>query len=262
MTSIAEPRRGLVTRGGAWARVAVVAALLVMAALGLSAVGQNLSCGFGRADNSDEPGHYVTGLLIRDYLAMGFPEKPMDFAIKYYIHYPNVALGVWPPFFHGIEALWMLAFSSSRTSVLVLMALISVASAVTLFIIASQAGVRLGLALFAAFMYIAFPDVQISSSSVMVDGWIAALELWAVVQLVRYIDTEEPKYIYGFGLLATAAALSKANGLALMLAPPIAIGLTAKWWLLRRKPPGSRFSLWSRRPRPGTIFSRASRWGR
>jgi hypothetical protein len=204
-----------------------------VAALGLSAVGQNFSCGFGRADNSDEPGHYVTGLLIRDYLAMGFPEKPMDFAIKYYIHYPKVALGVWPPFFHGIEALWMLAFTSSRSSVLVLMALISAASAVTLFMIASKAGLR--LALVAALLYVALPDVQISSSSVMVDGLIAALELWAVVQLVRYIDTEEPKYIYGFGLLATAAALSKANGLALMLAPLIAIGLSAKWRLLRPK---------------------------
>jgi len=81
LTSIAESSRGPVARDNAWLRVAVVAALLVVAALGLSAVGQNFSCGFGRADNSDEPGHYVTGLLIRDYLAMGFPEKPMDFAI-------------------------------------------------------------------------------------------------------------------------------------------------------------------------------------
>jgi Dolichyl-phosphate-mannose-protein mannosyltransferase len=141
---------------------------------------------------------------------------------------------VWPPFFHTIEALWMLAFTPSRPSILVLMALISVVSALTLFLIAGKTvGPR--LALFGAFLYIAFPEVQISSRSVMIDGLIAALELVAVVQLARYIETEEPRYAHRFGLLATAAALSKANGLALLFVPVIAIGLVAKWRLLARK---------------------------
>ena len=42
----------------------------------------------------DEAGHYVTGLMVRDYVATGFPGSPMKFAGEYYRHYPKVALGV------------------------------------------------------------------------------------------------------------------------------------------------------------------------
>src|SRR5687768_1549891 len=51
----------------------------------------------------DEPAHYVTGLLIRDYIAQGLPQPPMAFAKNYYLHYPKVALGHWPPLFYMAE---------------------------------------------------------------------------------------------------------------------------------------------------------------
>src|SRR3954447_174668 len=38
----------------------------------------------------DEAGHYVTGVMIRDYLASGFRVRPLAFAQDFYIHYPRV----------------------------------------------------------------------------------------------------------------------------------------------------------------------------
>ena len=58
----------------------------------------------------DEPGHYVTGLMVRDYIAAGFPDSPSRFAENYYLHYPKVAIGHWPPVFYSIQAAWMLIF--------------------------------------------------------------------------------------------------------------------------------------------------------
>ena len=58
----------------------------------------------------DEPGHYVTGLMVRDYIAAGFPDSPFRFAENYYLHYPKVAIGHWPPVFYSIQAAWMLIF--------------------------------------------------------------------------------------------------------------------------------------------------------
>ena len=52
----------------------------------------------------------MTGLMVRDYIAAGFPDSPFRFAENYYLHYPKVAIGHWPPVFYSIQAAWMLIF--------------------------------------------------------------------------------------------------------------------------------------------------------
>jgi predicted secreted protein len=81
----------------------------------------------------DDASHYVTGLMVRDYIAQGFPSSPSAFAQSYYAHYPKVGLGHWPPVFYVAEALWMLMFGNSIASVLVLMAVITALIAATIF---------------------------------------------------------------------------------------------------------------------------------
>src|SRR3979409_2606458 len=44
----------------------------------------------------DEPGLVVSSLMVHDYIATEFPGSPMRYAETYYLHYPKVALGVWP----------------------------------------------------------------------------------------------------------------------------------------------------------------------
>jgi hypothetical protein len=66
----------------------------------------------------DEAAHYVTGIMIRDYLRLGFPGDPVDFAKTFYRHYPRVSFGAWPPLFHITEGIWMTVISPSRISVI------------------------------------------------------------------------------------------------------------------------------------------------
>ncbi len=73
----------------------------------------------------DEASHYMSGLLVHDYVAAGLPAGPMKFAQNFYLHYPYLAIGHWPPFFYAIEGAWMLLFSPARVSVMQLMALIT-----------------------------------------------------------------------------------------------------------------------------------------
>ena len=47
----------------------------------------------------DEPGHYVTGLMVRDYVAERFPDSPMTFAENYSCIIPKVALDTGRPYF-------------------------------------------------------------------------------------------------------------------------------------------------------------------
>src|SRR5438309_4796035 len=65
----------------------------------------------------DEPAHYVTSLMLRDYVVHFHFESPLRFAEDYYHHYPKVAFGHWPPFFYIVQAAWMGLFSAARASV-------------------------------------------------------------------------------------------------------------------------------------------------
>ena len=81
----------------------------------------------------DESAHFITGLMIRDYVAAGAPTTPIRYAEDYYFHYPKVAFGMWGPLLHILEGAWMLIAPSSPNSVLLLMALITTLTAVLLY---------------------------------------------------------------------------------------------------------------------------------
>src|ERR1039458_1586301 len=70
----------------------------------------------------DEASHYMSGVLVRDYIQGGFRSSPMVFASKFYLQYPYLAIGHWPPVFYGVEGSWMYLFSTTRIVVLLLMA--------------------------------------------------------------------------------------------------------------------------------------------
>src|SRR5579864_989864 len=54
----------------------------------------------------DEAAHYVTGLMVHDYIRDGLPASPLGYARRYYEHYPKVAIGHWPPVFYILQAAW------------------------------------------------------------------------------------------------------------------------------------------------------------
>ena len=81
----------------------------------------------------DEAAHYVTGLMVHDYITHLFPGNPMHFAKDYYEHYPKVALGHWPPMFYVIQSAWTLIFTPSRISIILLMAVLTAGASTILF---------------------------------------------------------------------------------------------------------------------------------
>lgn len=182
----------------------------------------------------DEPAHYVTGLMIRDYLTSGFSSTPMSFATNYYIHYPKVAFGIWPPFFHVVEAAWMLVFSASRVSLLALTALLTAMTAFFLGRVAGREwGASTGIVMAAAF--IVLPVTQYVSNRVIADGLVALLDLLAVLAWARYLDDGLLRQAVAFGLLGSLSMLTKGNGSALVAIPVISALLSGRLSLMRRR---------------------------
>ncbi|MEJ7607570.1 MAG: glycosyltransferase family 39 protein [Bryobacteraceae bacterium] len=192
----------------------------------------------GDLAGEDEAAHYVTGLMVRTYLVSGQWLQPMQFARAYYEAYPKVALGHWPPAFYLIQALWTLIFSAWRESILLLMAVLA-ASCATLVqrlfspLIGSVAATAAGL------LFLGVPIVRYLSSTVMAELLVLAWTLLALTAYAKYLETERARDSLLFGVFAAMAILTKVNGLALALVPPISILLARKTRLLRR------FSFWA-----------------
>lgn len=185
----------------------------------------------------DEPSHYVTGQMVRDYIAERFPAPPMQFAKDYYAHYPKIGLGHWPPAFYVIQAAWTLVFGSARISILFLMALSTTVLAV---LVAWRVRAFFGQAagFCAGCLFIALPSVQRQTAMVMPEVLVALFGFAAAISFGRYLDTENQRYAIWFALFAALCILTKANGWPIVLLPPLAILLTRRLSLF------SRPSLW------------------
>jgi 4-amino-4-deoxy-L-arabinose transferase-like glycosyltransferase len=186
----------------------------------------------GFIGGADAPGHYVTGLMTRDYIARGFPGSPMRFARNYYAHYPEIGFGHWPPWLYVVQAAWTLIFPATRPSLLVLLAL-SAASTAAALDHAVRRYVSARAATIAAVLFLLLPISQSFDSIWMAENVLALFTLLSLLALAHTISTESTIAAVAFGVLASATILTKGNGWMLGLVPIPAVvlaGRTRRLW--------------------------------
>ncbi|HEY6393359.1 MAG TPA: glycosyltransferase family 39 protein [Bryobacteraceae bacterium] len=176
----------------------------------------------------DEPAHFVTGLMLRDYVAQGFPATPMAFAANFYLHYPEVAFGHWPPVFYLLQAGWTLLFPPNHTSLLLLMALLTSCTACILCRTAAQHFSRT-LAVLAGLTFIALPLTQQYASEIMIEAPSVLVGLIAALAVAAVLDRSTWRSAAWFGIAASVAILTKSSGWSLALTPVIAMPLSGRW---------------------------------
>jgi Dolichyl-phosphate-mannose-protein mannosyltransferase len=181
----------------------------------------------------DESSHYVSGLMLHDYVLSGLAQSPLAYIRIWHAHYPLVAIGHWPPFYYLVEAAWMLAFSPTRTSMLLLSACVTLATALLLYAsLARRAGPLVAAA--AAGVFVAAPMVQAGTQMLMLDVPTALACLLAMLAYVRYLDRARARDAVLFAVLAVIAMMVKGNGACLALLPPCAMLIGRRFDLLRR----------------------------
>lgn len=211
-----------------WTFLAVAVALFAEVFL-LQWLGGAYSSGFG--GHPDEAAHFVSSLMVRDYLPQLGSARPMAFAQSYYLHFPKVAIGNWPPLLYGIAGAWFLLFGASRASALIFIALIVGALACVVYatgrkLVSPVAG------LFAAALFVAFPLVREASAMMMVEPLVTLLILLSTLQFARFADTGTTRDALLFGALSTLAILTRGSAWSLLFVPPLTIALTRRWSLL------------------------------
>lgn len=211
-------------------------AVLTVAALALVVLAQSHYAGAFSAElsstHSDEASHYVTALLVRDYLLSGFGQGPIAFAQDFYLHYPKVAMGQWPPAFYALAGTWMMLFGTSLAAALALTALLSGALA-GLTLAAARASLDAHGATILAVLFLGLPLVRMNTQMFMTDVPIALLTLAASLAYAQYLATRRCQWSLLFGVIAAIALLTKGSGGCLALLPPLALLLGGRFALLR-----------------------------
>jgi hypothetical protein len=172
---------------------------------------------------SDESAHYITGLMVHDYFANALGQPPLAYAANYYLHYPKVALGHWPPVFYIMQAGWGFVCSPSRNGILVLMGVCTALIAFTLYRMVEREFRTTAGGVATAALFASIPLVQMYSAMIMSDMIVAMFSLWALCAWARYLERERARDALWFALATSAAILTKGNGFAVTLMAPLSI---------------------------------------
>jgi hypothetical protein len=183
----------------------------------------------------DEPAHYITALMVHDYLSDGLFQSPLEFAKQFYLHYPKVAFGHWPPMFYIIQGAFMFIFGTSRTAILTLMLLMSALLAATLYRVVQQQFHSHAAGLISALYFLLIPLVQSYSGAVMADLPVAVFSFWAMLAWARYLESQTTASAVCFGCFSAAAILTKGNAYALVFIPVVSIVLSSRWAVLKSR---------------------------
>lgn len=187
------------------------------------------NAGFSGADESS---HFLNGFFINEYLGSHLTTNPLSYAVKYYIHYPKLSIGHWPPAYYGFLGLIFFLLPATACSAFIVNLFVSALP--VLFV----AGILLciggkRLAFIGAFVYSLCPLVLEGYSFFMLDQILSAFVAATVCTWVLYVRTQTWIRALSFAALFTVTVLIKGNGWLLIFVPPYYLVLTNSWSVLR-----------------------------
>lgn len=207
----------------------------ILLALNVALQLANDSYGADFGAHPDEAAHVVTSLMVRDYMVGGFIEElnPVDYAKRYYDFFPKVAIGHYPPLFYILGGAW-LVFSASADWCLVFSAILTSGCGLITFLIGRISLGKIS-ALMATLIFTVLPLSQQYTYTFMSDMLLLAFCLLAAWSFAGFMGSGRLRDSLLFGLLASAAMLTKLSGFWLAFLPLVSLLLARKMHLFRTK---------------------------
>jgi hypothetical protein len=143
---------------------------------------------------SDAPRHALNGIFLKDLIAH-HPLEIIQYAKDYYIQYPALTIGFYPPLFYIVLAAYYTIFGTSHYVAQACVATFYFGLGVSAFFL-SKRWLPTLYALNVAILLMSVPEIALWGRQVMLDipafAWLLCSTLW----FLKYIDTNYPKYLY------------------------------------------------------------------
>jgi 4-amino-4-deoxy-L-arabinose transferase-like glycosyltransferase len=205
-------------------------AYLLAAAIGL-AVMVSAHSWYAGFSGADEPSHFLNGYFISHYIKSHLGSNPLAFATEYYVHYPKISIGNWPPGYYGVLALFFLVIPATYPWIFTLNVLLASLSCIGVAMLLRRLAGP-GLALSGVVVYMCMPLVMEGQILFMVDQPLVACLLAAVIAWIAYVERQTWSRVFGFAALVALAILVKGNGWLAVLVPVWHMALTGRWRLM------------------------------
>lgn len=182
--------------------------------------------------NSDESSHFINSYFIWEYLKKGQFANPMAFAEQFYIAYPKLSIGHWPPLYYTLVGFLFLLFPAvPETAAWINLFVTALAGFLLAMLLRPSVG--LGWSLVSALVFILLPVSLEALNFFMLDQPLTVVVLLSAWVWWRF--SYQPSYVLGllYGTLAAAAIMIKGNGWLLALFPIFHILFARRWVLLR-----------------------------
>jgi hypothetical protein len=187
------------------------------------------SAGFSGAD---EPAHFLNSWFVSAYVEDALGENPLAYAAEFYLHYPKISIGHWPPAYYGLVAplFWVLPATPAAAFAINLFVSALPALGVAALLLRTHGRVA---ALGGALLWASLPLALEAQAFFMLDQPLAACTLAAAIAWLAYTAKQTLTRIMLFAGLAALSILIKGNGWLIVLVPAFHIALTGRWTLLR-----------------------------
>jgi hypothetical protein len=182
----------------------------------------------------DEPAHFTTSMMVFEYLRTALGMNPLGFAESFYIRFPKVMMGHWPPGFYIVQAAAFFLTGPSQAAARAICGAIAFTIAgVLLWRVRGASG--WAHAILAGAVFLAIRTIQLSAWEVMSDLLTGLFMMLAVLAFSDFLEALDGKSALRFLIWSVLAILTKGNAWALGIFAVLAPLLTGRLDCIRSR---------------------------
>ena len=180
---------------------------------------------------ADMSSHALNGVFYKDMIEEGGFFDPVRYAERYYVQYPSLTIGMYPPVFYTFEALLFKLFGVSPKVAKLAVCLFTLLG-VNVFFLLCRLWFPIWLSAVGSVLYLMQPSALFAQKNVMLEMPFLTMSIIAVYCL--YIGTERDRLsaLFFAPLFTATAFLTRQSAIFLVPIWSSWIILRKKWWLM------------------------------
>lgn len=209
--------------------VGLTICLPILISVALTFVSKAIWSGFS---DPDESAHFLNAYFISDYVRHGLGTNPLAFAQDFYIHYPKLSIGHWPPAYYATIGLLFLLLPANPSTAMVISVVVSSLPALFTALLTNRY-VGFSAAIAASVWYITLPTVVHENMFFHIDQALTVAILAAASAWTVFSQRPSIALASATGALISFAVLVKGNGLSLLIFVPLHVLLSGRLYMAR-----------------------------